>query len=117
VFIVDVLVLMGTREDFHPCQINILLKFGQRVFNKIENMGKLMNHLTRQLKDPEHQQDAEECIEIYNWIKDTDKDGCVWSSRWTPLVDITFKGYPSDIRRYKLNITGATLLKGIKNNG
>ena len=77
-------------------------------------MGKLMERLQRQLLIPEHKKDAEECIEIYNWIKSTDKDGRVWGSRWSPLVDVTFQGYPSDKRTYKLNLTGSTLLKGIK---
>jgi len=72
-----------------------------------------MNILQKQLKT-ENKQDAEDCIEVYNWIKNTDKDGHVWSSRWTPLVDVKFKGYPSSERTYKLNITGRTLLKGIK---
>tara|TARA_R110000744_G_scaffold242781_2_gene359846 strand:+ start:438 stop:668 length:231 start_codon:yes stop_codon:yes gene_type:complete len=75
-------------------------------------MGKLMNHLQKQLKEPEHKKDAEECIEIYNWIKSTDKDGCVWSSRWSPLVDPSFEGW--NIKRYKLNVTGKALLKGIR---
>ena len=72
-------------------------------------MGKLMVRLEKQLTT-EYKKDAEECIEIYNWIKSTDKDGRVWSSRWESLVDVTFKGYPSDERRYYLNITGKTLL-------
>lgn len=77
-------------------------------------MGKLMDRLKKQLKNPEHKKDAEDCIKIYNWIKETDKDGCVWSSRWNPLVDVKFKGFPSDERTYSLNITGKILLKGIE---
>ena len=77
-------------------------------------MGKLMNSLQKQLNDPEHKKDAEDCIKIYNWLKDTDKDGNVWSSRWTPLVDVTFKRYPSNVRTHKLNVTGYALLKGIE---
>jgi len=38
-------------------------------------MGKITNHLEKQKKEPKHKKDAEECIKIYNWIKDTDKDG------------------------------------------
>ena len=76
-------------------------------------MGKLMNRLLKQLENTDTKKDAEDCIKIYNWIKDTDKDGNVWSSRWTPLVDVKFKGFPSDERTYKPNITGSTLLKGI----
>jgi len=74
-------------------------------------MGKLMNNLERQLKEPEHKKNAQECIEIYNWIKDTDKDGRVWSSRWSPLVNVLFEGW--NIKRYSLNVTGKNLLKGI----
>lgn len=77
-------------------------------------MGKLTERLQKQLLIPEYKKDAEECIEIYNWIKSTDRDGRVWSSVWEPLVDVTFKGFPSDNRTYKLNITGRTLLKGVK---
>lgn len=79
-------------------------------------MGKLMNRLTQQLKRPEHKQDAEDCIKIYNWIKSTDPEGRVWSSRWSALIDVKFKGFPSDIRDYKPNITGYTLLKGIESS-
>lgn len=77
-------------------------------------MGKLLDRLNQQLKRPEFKEDAVECIKIYNWIKETDPEGRVYSSRWTPLVDVKFKGFPSDIRNYSLNITGKTLLKGIK---
>ena len=77
-------------------------------------MGKLTNRLEQQLKRVDHKKDAEECIEIYNWIKNTDKYERVCSSRWEPLTNVRFKGYPSDERNYSLNITGKTLLKGIK---
>ena len=80
-------------------------------------MGKLMDRLQKQLKNPDTKKDAEDCIKIYNWIKDTDPEGRVWSSRWEPLVDIKFKGFPSDERTYKPNITGYTLLKGIECGG
>ncbi len=73
-----------------------------------------MDRLQSKLKDPEFKKDAEDCIEIYNWIKSTDKEGRVWSSRWDPLVDVKFKGYPSDKRSYKLNTTGRAVLKGIQ---
>ena len=77
-------------------------------------MGILMNRLQEQLKNPDTKKDAEDCIKIYNWIKDTDQESRVWESRWTPLVNVTFKGFPSDKRTYKPNITGYTLLKGIE---
>jgi hypothetical protein len=77
-------------------------------------MGKLMDRLIQQLKRPDNKKDAEECIEIYNWLKSTDKDGSVWSSRWKPLVDVKFREFPYGGRNYSLNITGKALLKGIK---
>lgn len=73
-----------------------------------------MNRLEKQLKDPMHKKDAEDCIKIYNWIKSTDKEGRVWNSRWEALTEVTFKGFPSDERTYKPNITGYTVLKGIE---
>jgi len=76
-------------------------------------MGKLMDRLEKQLTT-ENKKDAEECIEIYNWIKSTDKDGRVWSSRWEPLTNVRFIGtYPST-RIYNLNITGKALLKELR---
>jgi len=77
-------------------------------------MGKLLDRLQAQLKNPDHAKDAEDCIKIYNWIKDTDEDGIVWNSRWRALVDMRFKGFPSNERTYKLNITGYAVLKGIE---
>lgn len=77
-------------------------------------MGKLMDRLQKQLDQPEHRQDAEECIEIYNWLKANDPEGAVWSSKWEPLVEVRFKGYPSDDRTYKLNFIGKAVLKGIQ---
>lgn len=76
-------------------------------------MGKTMNRLQKQLKESEHKTDAEECIEVYEWLKSV-RDGRVWSLEWNVLVDVKFKGYPSNIRTYKLNIIGKTLLKGIR---
>lgn len=70
-----------------------------------------MNHLEKQLKEPKYKEAAEECIKVYNWIKSTDKNGNVWSSRWSPLVNVSHEGWK--IKRYSLNITGKTLLKGI----
>lgn len=77
-------------------------------------MGKLMDRLQKQLNDPEHRKDAEDCIKVYNWIKSTDPEGRVWSSRWEPLRDVKFKGWPSDEKIYSLNITGQMVLKGVE---
>ena len=46
-------------------------------------MGKLMDRLQRQLKNPDTKKDAEDCIKIYNWIKDTDPSICLIAN---PLV-------------------------------
>jgi len=77
-------------------------------------MSKLINRLQNQLKNTEYKKDAEDCIEIYNWIKDTDPEDKVWKSRWTPLVDVKFKGFPSDERTYKPSITGYKILDSMK---
>jgi len=73
-------------------------------------MGKLTDRLKSQCKNPDRKKDAEDCIRIYDWIKKTDKEGRVWSSRWAPLVDVIFKG---NERTFKPTISGYTLLKGI----
>jgi hypothetical protein len=74
-------------------------------------MGKLMDRLQKQLKT-EHKQDAENCIKIYNYLKESN-NGRVWESQWNPLVTVTFKGFPSDERYYKLNSIGNLVLKGL----
>lgn len=75
-------------------------------------MGKLEDRLNRQLKT-ENKKEAEDCLKLFNWVKDTDPEGKVWSSRWTPLVDVRFEGWNKRI--YKPNITGYTILKSLKN--
>jgi len=80
-------------------------------------MGNLMDILQKQLKNPNTKKDAEDCIKIYNWIKDTDPEGRVWESSWKPMVNIRWEGtYPSRAI-YKPNIIGYTLLKGIECGG
>jgi hypothetical protein len=76
-------------------------------------MGKLYNRLQAQLKT-EYKQDAEDCIKIYNKLKDI-SGGQVWSSNWNVLVHTTFKGFPSSERRFKPTSVGYTFLKGIEN--
>lgn len=76
-------------------------------------MGKLYNRLQKQLKT-EYKQDAEDCLKIYNRIKELD-NGHVWESNWKPLVDTIFKGFPSDERRFKPTSMGYIFLKGIEN--
>lgn len=74
-------------------------------------MGKTLTRLEKQLKT-EYKQDAEDCLKIYNKLKEMD-NGHVWESKWKPLVDTIFKGYPSDERRFKPTDMGRIFLKGI----
>ena len=74
-------------------------------------MGKLMDKLQKQL-NTEYKQEAEDCIKIYNYLKET--TGRVWRSQWNQLTDITFKGLPSDERRYRPSNVGYTFIKGIE---
>lgn len=74
-------------------------------------MGKVLTHLEKQLKT-EYKQDAEDCLIIYNKLKEM-YNGSVWSSNWTPLVDTIFKGFPSDDRRFKPTAIGRIFLKGL----
>lgn len=76
-------------------------------------MGKLMNRLQAQLKETDNKKDAEECIEIYNWLKET--TGHVWGNSWQQLINVRFEGqFPYATKVYSLNEMGKTLLKGIK---
>lgn len=75
-------------------------------------MGKLLLRLEKQLKT-EYKQDAEDCIKIYNKLKEL-HSGHVWESNWNPLVTTIFEGYPSDKRRFKPTSIGYIFLKGIE---
>jgi len=70
-----------------------------------------MDRLQKQLKT-EFKQDAEDCLKIYNHLKET--TGHVWSSNWDPLVQTIFKGFNE--RRFKPTNIGYTFLKGLQNN-
>ena len=74
-------------------------------------MGKLLERLEKQLKT-EHREDAENCIKIYNKVKEI-SNGHVWDSEWRLLVKTVFKGFPSDERRFKPTKIGYIFLKGI----
>lgn len=76
-------------------------------------MGKLYDRLQKQLKT-EYKEDAENCLIIYNKLKEM-YNGSVWNSNWTPLVDIIFKGFPSDERRFKPTEIGKIFLNGLNN--
>lgn len=76
-------------------------------------MGKLYNRLQKQLKT-EYKQDAEDCIEIYNKLKEM-YNGHVWLSVWNPLVATSFIGTYPYTRRFKPTAIGYIFLKGINN--
>lgn len=79
-------------------------------------MGKLMNYLQKQLKseDAKIKKDAEDCIKIYEKLKEMN-DGKVWESSWNPLTTVKFVGtYPNSERIYKPSKEGYVFLKGIE---
>ena len=76
-------------------------------------MGKLYDRLQKQLKSEEYKKDAEDCLKIYEKLKEMNK-GSVWNLQWQQLVDTHFKGFPSDDRRYKPSKMGYVFLKGIE---
>jgi hypothetical protein len=74
-------------------------------------MGKLMDRLQKQLKT-ERKQEAEDCIQLYEYLKQID-DGNVWGSKWETLVDTTFEEFPSSERWCKPNDLGRLVLIGL----
>lgn len=77
-------------------------------------MGKLYDRLQKQLKSEEYKKDAEDCLKIYDKLKEM-SDGRVWESDWNPLTKVTFEGtYPNSVRIYKPSPMGYTFLKGIE---
>lgn len=78
------------------------------------NMGKLYDRLQKQLKSEEYKKDAEDCIKIYEKLKEMN-NGSVWESSWNPLTTIKFVGtYPNSERIYKPSQEGYVFLKGIE---
>lgn len=78
------------------------------------NMGKLYDRLQKQLKSEEYKKDAEDCIKIYEKLKEMN-NGSVWESSWNPLTTIKFVGtYPNSERIYKPSKEGYVFLKGIE---
>lgn len=77
-------------------------------------MGKLYDRLQKQLKSEEYKKDAEDCLKIYEKLKEMN-DGKVWESSWNPLTTVKFVGtYPNSERIYKPSQEGYVFLKGIK---
>lgn len=65
------------------------------------NMGKLYDRLQKQLKSEEYKKDAEDCLKIYEKLKEMN-NGSVWESSWNPLTTVKFVGtYPNSERIYK----------------
>lgn len=77
-------------------------------------MGKLYDRLQKQLKSEEYKKDAEDCLKIYEKIKEMN-NGKVWESSWNPLTTVKFVGtYPNSERIYKPSQEGYVFLKGIE---
>lgn len=77
-------------------------------------MGKLYDRLQKQLKIEEYKQDAEDCLKIYEKLKEMN-NGSVWDSSWNPLTTVKFVGtYPNSERIYKPSQEGYVFLKGIE---
>lgn len=76
-------------------------------------MGKLYDCLQKQLKSEEYKKDAEDCLKIYEKIKEMN-NGKVWESSWNPLTTVKFVGtYPNSEGIYKPSQEGYVFLKGI----
>lgn len=76
-------------------------------------MSTIYDYLQKQLKSEEHRKDAEDCLKIYEKLKEMN-NGCVWSSSWEPLTIVEFVGiYPNSKRIYKPSKEGYVFLKGI----
>ena len=78
-------------------------------------MGKLYDKLQRQLKSEEYKKDAEDCLKIYEKLKELN-NGSVWDSDWRQLTTIggwIGDKYPKTMV-YKPSKLGYELLKGIK---
>lgn len=77
-------------------------------------MGKLYDLLQKQLKSEEYKKDAEDCLKIYEKLKEMN-NGKVWESSWNPLTAVNFVGtYPNSERIYKPSQEGYVFLKGIE---
>lgn len=77
-------------------------------------MGKLYDRLQKQLKSEEYKKDAEDCLKIYEKLKEMN-NGKVWESSWNPLTTVKFVGtYPNSERIYKPSQEGYVFLKGIE---
>ena len=78
--------------------------------NTTPTKGKLLTRLEKQL-ETEFKKDAEECIKLYNYLKES--TGYVWDSEWRPLVHTTI-GVPPDGRKYKPSEIGKLVLEALE---
>lgn len=77
-------------------------------------MGKLYDSLQKQLKLEEHKKDAEDCLKIYEKLKEMD-GGSIWESKWRPLTNVSFIGqYPNTTKIYSPSSIGRIFLKGLE---
>lgn len=61
----------------------------------------------------EHKKEAEDCIKIYNKVKEISR-GSVWESDWRVLVRVIFvETWPNAKPIYKPNAIGEIFIKGI----
>ena len=76
-------------------------------------MGKLLDTLSKQIKTEEFKQDAENCLKIYNKIKELNS-GKVWAEEWRTLTSVKFIGkMPNSVRVYKPSKIGEIFIKGL----
>lgn len=87
----------------------------EKMISDIISMGKIYDRLQKQLQVEEHREDAEDCIKIYNKLKEMN-DGSVWSSDWQVLT--TIGGWigerPHAQMAYKPSKVGYVFLNGIR---
>lgn len=78
-------------------------------------MGKLYDNLQRQLKSEKYKKDAEDCLKIYEKLKEMN-EGSVWSSQWGLLT--TISGWmgekPNTTMAYMPSQIGYVFLRGIE---
>nr|DAM02227.1 MAG TPA: hypothetical protein [Caudoviricetes sp.] len=72
-------------------------------------MSKINDQLQEQLKT-EYKKEAEDCIRIYNKLKEI-SEWHVWRSNWDVLIDVTT--FISNTPVYKPSRVGEIFLKGI----
>lgn len=75
-------------------------------------MGNVRDSLQKQL-ETEYRKEAEDCIKIYNKLKEM-SGGSLWSSDWNALVHTILIGtWPNVKSIFKPNAIGKIFLKGM----